>query len=94
LAGDYRVAVISNDPRNFAIGIDPKVWAGRNGWIVLEGSKALVQVAALKSCFGSLEGPSNLTIQRGARPDALLAIWRGNGFTPKGCTLLSLRNMR
>ncbi|MBS0273301.1 MAG: glycosyltransferase family 39 protein [Proteobacteria bacterium] len=94
LAGNYRVAAVSNDPRNFAIGIDPKAWAGRNGWIVLEGVDALAQVAALKSCFGSLEKPSNLTIQRGIRPDATLTIWRGDGFTPKGCMLLSIRNMR
>jgi hypothetical protein len=94
LGGDYRVAAVSNDPRNFAIGIDAKLWAGHSGWIVLEGAGATARVGALKSCFGSVEGPSNLTIQRGARPDATLTIWRGDGFTPKGCALLSLRNMR
>jgi len=92
LGGEYRVAVVSNDPRNFAIGIDAKVWAGHNGWIVLEGASVTTRVGALKSCFASVEGPSPRTIQRGARPDATLAIWRGDGFTPKGCTLLSLRN--
>jgi len=93
LGGEYRVAVVSNDPRNFAISIDANVWASHNGWIVLEGPGAAARAGALKSCFGSVEGPSSLTIQRGARPDATLTIWRGDGFTPKGCTLLSLRNM-
>ena len=92
LAGDYRVAVVSDDPRNFAIGVDTKAWAGHNGWIVLEGASMPARSAALKSCFASVEEPSNLTIQRGARPDAKLTIWRGDDFTPKGCTLLSLRN--
>jgi hypothetical protein len=93
LGGRYRVVVVSNDPRNFAIGVNAKAWAGRNGWIVSERSNAPTQVAVLKSCFGSVEAPSTLTIQRGARPDAKLTVWRGDGFTPHGCTLLSLQNM-
>lgn len=92
LGGAYHVAVVSDDPRNFAIGIDPKAWAGRNGWIVLQGAGAFARMAALKTCFGSVEGPSNLTIRRGARPNATLTVWRGDSFTPEGCTLLSLRN--
>ncbi|MGN6148903.1 MAG: glycosyltransferase family 39 protein [Rhizomicrobium sp.] len=92
LSGGYPVAVVSNDPRNFAIGIDAEIWSGRNGWIVLEGPDAQARIAALKSCFGYVEEASTLTIQRGARPDATFTIWRGDGFTAKGCTLLSLRN--
>jgi hypothetical protein len=94
LAGDYRVAAVSNDPRNFAIGIDAKAWAGRDGWIVLENAGLPAQISALKSCFASVGVPSTLAIQRGARADAKLTIWRGDGFTPEGCRLLSLRNMR
>jgi 4-amino-4-deoxy-L-arabinose transferase-like glycosyltransferase len=94
LAGDYRVAAVSNDPRNFAIGIDANAWAGRNGWVVLENASLRAQNSALKSCFASVGEPSTLTIRRGARADAKLTIWRGNGFTPEGCRLLSLRNMR
>jgi hypothetical protein len=91
LGGGYRVAVVSNDPRNFAIGIDAKIWSGRNGWIVLEGADARAWIATLKPCFGSLEEPSTLTIQRGARPDATFTIWRGDSFTAKGCALRSLQ---
>lgn len=94
LAGDYRVAAVSNDPRNFAIGIDANAWAGRNGWVVLENASLRAQNSALKSCFASVGEPSTLMIRRGARADAKLTIWRGNGFTPEGCRLLSLRNMR
>ncbi len=93
LGGDYRTAVVSNDPRNFAIGIDAKAWAGRDGWIVLENSDSPAQIAALKSCFAFVEAPSTLTIQRGARADATLTVWRGDGFTPGGCALFSLQNM-
>jgi len=94
LGGRYRVAVMSNDPRNFAIGIDAKAWADSDGWIVLENTASLAQIAALKSCFGSVEAPSTVTIQRGAKPDAKLSVWRGDAFTPRNCKLLSLQNLR
>jgi hypothetical protein len=92
IGGGYRVVVASNDPRNFAIGVDAKTWSGRNGWVVLQGADARARIAALKSCFGSMEEASTLTIQRGARPDAAFTIWRGDRFTAKDCTLHSLRN--
>jgi hypothetical protein len=89
LDGRYHVAVISNDPRNFAIGIRPADFAGHNGWIVLQAITSPPTVAAIKDCYATTQYVSTVTIARGARPDAQLTVWRGNDFLPGRCDMSS-----
>lgn len=84
LGGAYRIAVLSDDPRNFAIDMNLRDWKRRNGWIVARAT-AHPSPAALKACFARTHFVSRVVIARGSRPDAVLNVWRGEGFTPQFC---------
>ncbi|HSM95039.1 MAG TPA: glycosyltransferase family 39 protein, partial [Rhizomicrobium sp.] len=85
LDGRYRVLVSGDDPRNFAVAADDRDFQGRDGWIVLRAGVSPTQRAAILNCFSRISRPSAISLARGARPDAELVVWRGQGYLPGRC---------
>jgi hypothetical protein len=87
LAGAYRVVVASNNPRNFAVDLEPANYEGHNGWIVAPAHLPARVTFGLVNCFASAQQVSNVVISRGDRPDAELTIWRGNHYEATHCNM-------
>lgn len=87
LGGRYRVMVATKDPRNFAIDVHDLGFQGREGWIILRTDVSPAIRATVLRCFSSVSAPSTITLSRGSRPDAELAIWRGERYLPARCNV-------
>jgi len=83
--GSFKVAVMTNDPRNFAIGFDKRAWMGRDGWVALPKSQGRPQAVNITRCFSFIRPDSTVSVARGGRADAVIEFWRGEGFDPQHC---------
>jgi hypothetical protein len=92
LNGRDRVIVASDDPRNFAVDLNPENLEGHNGWIVLKTPLPAESESAVRGCFRHTAYVSSIAVARSARPDALLDIFRGDGFSQKSCKLITFLN--
>lgn len=87
LGGHFRVLVVSDDPRNFAIDVHDRNFQGEDGWIVLRTDVSPAARTNVLHCFSEVSTPSTITLSRGGRPDAELAVWRGSGYLPTRCNM-------
>ncbi|HEY2033520.1 MAG TPA: glycosyltransferase family 39 protein [Rhizomicrobium sp.] len=91
LGGKYRVIVASNDPRNFAIDLDPTTLDGKNGWIVLPRPLRAQSENTVRACFRQSTYAASLIVARNERPDASLIVFRGDGFRQSRCNLVAFK---
>jgi len=89
IGGKMRVFAASDDPRNFAIGLDPDELEAQEGWIVLRTPLPARLENTVRHCFQRTAQAATLTISRNSRPDASLIIFRGDGFSQRRCGLVA-----
>jgi hypothetical protein len=87
LSGEYRVMVASDDPRNFAVGLQAKQYNGESGWIVVRRKASVNKMAAFSHCFKDIFPAGLARITLGSSVVAELYIAHGLDFRTSACAM-------